>query len=109
MNSLISIYGDLYQIVGEHHYTENRAQTVLEIFDSETGEPGGVITVCIPGVTLEFDETILKPLSGFDIVETLENAGIAKRTERIVRSGYSHYPVVKLTPKFLSQCTITNH
>ncbi len=109
MDSSISIYGDRYQIVGEHYYSENRTQTVLEIFDAESGEPGGVISVCIPGVKLDLDETILRPISGHDIVETLENAGIAKRTERIIRSGYSHYPVIKLSPTFLSQFGTAKH
>jgi hypothetical protein len=102
MNNLISLHGEQYHIVAKHCYNENQNQPVLEIFDAETGEPGGVISQCIPGVKLNQDETILKPLLVADIVEALEVAGIATRTPRVIHSGYGHYPVVKMNSSFMA-------
>lgn len=109
MKNSISLYGEQFRVVAEHRYTENRDQPVLQIFEVETGMPGGVISQCIPGVKLNQDETVLKELFGLDIVETLEKAGIAERTQRLIRSGYGNYPVVKLNGKFMSQFGSNRH
>ena len=109
MKNSISIYGEQYSVVAEHRYTENRDQPVLQIFEVETGAPGGVLSHCIPGARLNQNETVLKSLFGMDIIETLEKAGIAQRTDRLIQSGYGHYHVVKLNSKFMSQFGKTRH
>jgi hypothetical protein len=109
MNNSISLYGEQFRVIAEHRYTENRDQPVLQIFEVETGTPGGVLSVCIPGARLNQDETILKSLFGLDIVETLEKAGIAQRTNRLIQSGYGKYPVVKLNNKFMLKFGSTKH
>ena len=63
MEKTITIYDDSYIVeVSKNRYDCNKTQPVLEIFDSETGEPCGVISVCIPSAELKPRETLIKPM-----------------------------------------------
>lgn len=101
MNNIISIYDDNYVVEACHTYKHNKTQPVLEIYDSNTGEPSGVISVCIPGAELKPRETVIKPIDREDLVETLVEAKVAIDSKRYVYSGYGKYPVVELTQEFL--------
>jgi hypothetical protein len=108
MDTIISISDGQYVLQANNRYTHSKAP-VLEIFESDTGMPCGVITVCIPGVQLTKQETILKPIDGDDIVALLVGAGIAVSNGRIVRSGYANYPVVELSSDFIKRSKIAVH
>ncbi len=94
--SQIELYGDTYDVICRHRYNQNQAP-VLELFDSETGEIGGVISVCVPGVSLERDETAVITLDRIDLKAVLINAGIACDCgKQIVSPDYGYCEVVKV-------------
>lgn len=103
MKHLVTLYGENYTVEASNRYKENKGQRVLEIFDAETGMPSGVISVCVPRVTLQHNETILKVTDCDGLLEAILKSGIASFTGRQVRSGYAIYPVVRLTESFLQE------
>jgi hypothetical protein len=103
MKHLVTLYGERYTAEANHRYKDNKDQRVLEIFDAENGMPAGVISVCVPSVTLQQNETILKATDCDGLLEAILASGIATSTGRQVRSGYSIYPVVRLTESFLKE------
>lgn len=108
METIISIGDEKYVLEATNRYKDSMAPK-LEIFEADSGMPCGVISICIPGVKLTGGETILKPVDGENIVDSLVSAGVATSTDRIVRSGYAQYPVVKLTSKFIKRSKIAVH
>lgn len=108
MDKIISLREEKFILEARNCYRNSKAPK-LEIFEADSGMPCGVISVCIPGVKLTGGETILKPIDGENIVASLVNAGVATTTDRVIRSGYAKYPVVKLTSKFIKRSKITVH
>jgi len=101
---IVSIHGDDYRVeLSSEKYRKAPAQPVLEIYELDTGMPSGVITVCIPGVSLEKGETIIKSTDGCDYASKLLEADIIKAITRTVVSGYANFPVVSISEKFLEQ------
>lgn len=103
MKHLVNLYGENYAVEANNRYKENKDQRVLEIFNAETGMPSGVISVCVPGVTLQQNETILKVTDCDGLLEAIIKSGIASFAGRQVRSGYAIYPVVRITESFLKE------
>ena len=109
MEKTITIYDDNYVVEASNRYNYNKTQPVLEIFDSDTGMPCGVISVCIPGADLKPRETVIKPIDRQDLVATLVEAGVALDSGRCVYSGYGEYPVVELTQEFFEMFESAEH
>jgi len=103
MKHLVTLYGENYTVQATNRYPANKDQRKLEIFDAETGMPSGVISVYIPKITLQRDETVLKVTDCDGLLEAILKSGIASFTGRQVRSGYAIYPVVRLTESFLKE------
>lgn len=103
MKYLVTLYGKNYTVEANNRYKENKDQRILEIFDAETGMPSGVISVCVPKITLQNNETILKVTDCDGLLEAVLKSGIATSTGHQVRSRYAIYPVVRLTESFLKQ------
>ncbi len=109
MEKTIAIYDDNYVVKASNRYNHNKNQPVLEIFESDTGMPGGVISVCIPGAELKPRETVIKPIDRQDLVATLVEAGVAIDSGRCVYSGYGKYPVIELTQEFFEMFESAEH
>lgn len=109
MEKTITIYDEDYVVEASNRYNLNREQPVLEIYESDSGMPGGVISVCIPDAKLNDRETIIKPIDRQDLVKTLVDAGIARDTGRHAYSGYGIYPVIELSQEFLDSFSTANH
>lgn len=71
--------------------------------DAHTGEPFARATTNIPEVALEPGEMIMNN-DAYDVVwEGLYFAGMITHAHRTVKSGWSEYRVVRLTPKALNE------
>lgn len=77
--------------------------TSLQLIDKQDGFPVATATMSVAGVKLEPDEVLIKtysenaPQDGQPgMLETLEQAGIVKRTGEWVKSGFVEVPKCKI-------------
>ncbi len=92
--------------VSKHHFQNNKqvalqlhtADTELnQLSDSFPGEPMGTPTVCFPEHKFKENETTIKDCDEYaGFLDALEQAGVVRRTDRVIHSQYVSYPVVKV-------------
>ena len=109
MEKIITIDDDNYVAEASNRYNYNKPQPVLEMFDSDTETPCGVISVFVPGADLKSRDTVIKPIDGQDLVATLVEASVALDSGRCVYSGYGEYPIVELTQEFFEMFESAEH
>jgi hypothetical protein len=95
LRNIIFINGDKYVATCDGQYNSNN-QPVISI-DEIDGEPGGVISVCIPYYPFKENETaICGDVPQLGVVMELVRVGMVENTKTVSFSGYGTYPVVKI-------------
>lgn len=91
--------GGSYQVFIELGKYRN-GQTAVSLIDAEDGSPVATVTVCVPELSLDENEIIVKDYSENEgMLEFLLENNIVEERSEFIDTGYVRCPVVKLLPE----------
>lgn len=77
----------------------HNGQTALTLLDVEDRSPVAKATLCVPELTLDDDEVVIKNYSeNKGMYGALLNAGIVEPFDYLLSMGFGNAPVCRLTP-----------